>query len=101
MKRDRHWIIVLASLLVCGAALADGDHRNKAKRLHQAGDIVAVEQILSYVRQHHPGRVIEVDLEEKGGRYLYEIEVVDSTGEVKEHYFDAKTGKPVKSEIKD
>ena len=98
MKRS--WLIGLGVMVLCSSAMADDDHI-RAKRLHQSGDIVAVEQILNQVRQHYSGRVLEVDLEENNGLYLYEIEAVDSSGDVRKLYFDAKTGKPVKGKWKE
>ena len=86
----------LVLLVTCSGAIADDDHI-KAKRLLELGDIVSMEQILNKVRQSHQGRVLEIDLEEKDGRYLYEIELVDSEGEVRKFYFDAKSGEEVKT----
>lgn len=87
-------------IAICSSAIADDDHL-KAKRLHKSGDIVSVEQILNKVRQSYQGRVLEVDLEEKEGRYLYEIELVDTIGEVRKFYFDAKTGAQLEGKLKE
>jgi len=91
---NRDWLVGLALMVICNSAMADDDHL-KAKRLLKSGDIVSIEQILTKVRQSYQGRVLEVDLEEKDGRYLYEIELVDSKGEVSKFYFDAKTGEEI------
>ena len=87
----RVWLIGLGLMVLCGGVSSDDDHL-KAKRLHKSGDIMAVEQILNKVQQHHHGRVLEVELEREDGRYVYEIELVDNKGEVLKLFFDAKTG---------
>jgi uncharacterized membrane protein YkoI len=97
---NRNWIIGSILMAICSSAVADDDH-HKAKRLQKSGEIVSVEQILNKVQQSHQGRVLEVDLEEKGGRYLYEIELVDTGGEVRKFYFDAKTGEQLEDKVKD
>jgi uncharacterized membrane protein YkoI len=67
----------------------------------QAGDILTLEQILELARQQHPGRVLETELERKGERYIYEVELLDDSGEVWEMKFDASTGKLLKEEQED
>ncbi len=84
--------IVLTSKLV----LADSDHE-LARELKQAGDILALEQILEKAQQLHPGHVLEVELEKEQQRYIYEIETVDTKGNVWEMQYDAKTGELLKS----
>ncbi len=90
-------LILLFMLAVTpGLMLADNDH-NLARELKQAGDILPLEQILEKVEQLHPGHVLEVELEKKNRRYIYEIETVDKKGSVWEMLFDAKTGELLKS----
>lgn len=67
----------------------------------QAGDILTLEQILELARLQHPGRVLETELERKGERYIYEVELLDDSGEVWEMKFDASTGKLLKEEQED
>lgn len=69
------------------------DHE-MARRLVQSGEILPLERILDNDRVR--GRdLLEVELENKHGVYLYEIELVDANGHVLELIFDAKTGKMV------
>ena len=65
------------------------------------GDILSLEQILEQARQHRSGRVLETELERKGERYIYEIELLDDSGEVWEMKFDATSGELVKEEQED
>jgi len=89
-------LCALPTVLTPGLAQADSDHE-LARELKQAGNILALEQILDKVQQLHPGHVLEVELEKKQQRYIYEIETVDTKGNVWEMQFDAKTGELLKS----
>jgi len=79
------------------ALRADEDHE-RARQLKEAGEVLGLEEILNRTRTQHPGRVIETELEYKGGRYVYEVELVDPQGIVRELRFDAKTGELVGTE---
>ena len=69
--------------------------------LAQQGDILPLEQILQTAREHHTGRVLETELEREGDRYVYEIELLDESGQVWELEFDAATGELLKREQED
>ncbi len=95
------WLLLLllcapASGLIPQLALADSDHE-LARELKQSGDILPLEQILDKVQQLHPGHVLEVELEKEQQHYIYEIETVDTKGNVWEMQFNAKTGELLKS----
>jgi uncharacterized membrane protein YkoI len=70
---------------------------NEAVRtITQRGDILSLDRILQQVRGQNPGRVLESELERKDGRYIYEVELVDDQGRVREMKFDASTGEVLK-----
>ncbi len=73
-------------------AMANDDYI-EAKRLLDSGDILSLEVILKNVRQILPGKILEVELEKEGEHIVYEIEILDRNGVIKEIYIDAKTGK--------
>lgn len=81
-------------------SIIDDDHE-QVRALQQQGDILALEKILENARQHHDGRVLETELEQKRGRYIYEVELLDSNGQVWELKFDAKSGALLKEEKED
>jgi uncharacterized membrane protein YkoI len=66
------------------------------RAIKQRGDILSLDRILQEARGQHPGRVLESELEEKDGRYVYEVELVDDQGRVREMKFDASTGEVLK-----
>ena len=73
-------------------AMADDDYI-EAKHLLDSGEILSLEVILKNVRQILPGKVLEVELEKEDEQIVYEIEILDGNGVIKEIYIDAKTGK--------
>lgn len=83
--------LLFLSLLPVVAA-ADIDDHDTAKRLREAGEIVSLEKLLVDVRNRHSGRVLEVELENKRGQLVYEIEMVDDDGKVHEFFYDARNG---------
>ncbi len=88
-------LVVLILMLFEGAGLADGDH-DRAKRLKEAGEILPLEQVIEKAKKDHPGQLLEAELEEKKGRLIYELELLDEEGIVWELKYDAKSGELLK-----
>jgi len=78
----------------------DDDH-DKAKRLVETGEILSLQDILIKVREIHPGKILEVELENKDQRKIYEIELLRQDGTVLELKFDAKSGKHLSTKKED
>lgn len=93
-------LLAAALLAVTFTAGAEDDH-DRARRLRDAGDILPLETLIERVRAERPGRILEIELEEKKGRILYEVELVDEGGVVWELYFDARSGELLKSKQDD
>ncbi len=85
-------LALFMALSPADTSFADDDH-NIVKKLKESGDILPLEIIIKKATAKHPGRVIEAELEEKPGGYIYEIEILDKSGVVWELIYDAKTGK--------
>ncbi len=84
------WLAGLLCLACVATARAD-DHE-RIRELVEAGRILPLERILEQARRRLPGRVLETELETRQGRYVYEIEILDRDGHVRELLFDARTG---------
>jgi uncharacterized protein YpmB len=69
--------------------------------LKQSGKIMPLEDLIKQVRRDYPGRIIEIELDEEDGRYIYELELVDENGVVWDLDVDAKTGQVLKYEQDD
>ncbi len=90
----------LSGLFVLTPGLSDEDHQ-QARRLKELGEILPLEKIIKAAKARQPGRVIEVELEKKDGRHIYEVELLNMQGEIWELYFDAATGELIKHERED
>lgn len=87
-------------LVSTSTGLSDDDH-DRAKKLKEAGDILPLERIIEKAEAEHPGHILEAGLEEKKGRLIYELEILDHNGIVWELKFDARTGELLKQEQDD
>jgi uncharacterized membrane protein YkoI len=88
--------IALATSVAVTPAFAD---KHGAATMPQ--DIIPMEDILAKAKQDKAGRVVEIDLDRKRGRYIYEIEIVDDQGVEWELDYDARTGELLRTERDD
>jgi uncharacterized membrane protein YkoI len=98
LTKTRRLLILLAFSASAGVTLGDYE---EAYRLREAGEILPLAEILESQARQRPGRVLEVELEHKGGRLVYEIQVLDEAGSVQELYYDAVSGALVGEESED
>ncbi len=89
-----------AILILFSLTLSAEDH-NRALDLVKSGEIMPLTTILEKLQKVEQGQIIEVELEEKKKRVIYEIELVNKQGIVKEYIFDAKSGELIKEKIED
>lgn len=81
-------------------AFAIDDH-DEAKHLLDTGNILPLKTILQKARKIQTGRIIEVELETKHDKKIYEIELLTSDGKVLELKFNAQTGEHLSTENED
>lgn len=97
-------ILFTAATLALGAnlAMARDLSADEAAKLREAGTIQSVEQLEQAAMAKHPGAQIkESELEEKDGRYVYEVELRDDKGVKWEMKLDAATGEVLKDKQDD
>ena len=89
-------MVLLFSVFTGSNVWADEDHE-RARELVKSGEIMPLEQLLQKVVSGDSGklRLLEAELERKQGRLVYELELVDEQGVVRELLFDAKTGEVI------
>jgi uncharacterized membrane protein YkoI len=80
--------VAIPSLLLL-PALADDD-AERAREGVEAGEFVALEDIIRSARLRFPGRVVEVELDDDDDEY--EIEILMDDGTKVELEYDARTG---------
>lgn len=98
--------LVCVPLLAPGpTTLAGGDrHDKKARKARereevrqalQRGEILPLARILAIAGTHADGDVIEIELERKHARYIYEVKVLTRDGDVRKLKLDARDGRLV------
>ena len=87
--------LLLAVLPLAHARADEADDQERARSAREAGRALPLASILDRVRQSTPGVVLGVELEEEGGRVLYEVKVLRPDGRVRLLAYDAATGKRV------
>lgn len=86
---------VLALLLSSPPALADND-QDRARAAVQAGKVLPLKTVLERLERDHPGQLLEVELEEDDGRWLYEIKLIEPGGRLVKLKLDAASGDVVR-----
>lgn len=87
--------LLLAVMPLAHARADEDDDQERARSAREAGRALPLASILDRVRQSTPGVVLGVELEEEGGRVLYEVKVLRPDGRVRLLAYDAATGRPV------
>lgn len=91
MKRLALALSVLIALPATGQQPAGPDFEI-ARDAVERGEILPLARVLEMLEQHHPGEVIEVELEYSRGALVYEIELVTPDGRLIEVDIDAASG---------
>jgi uncharacterized membrane protein YkoI len=80
------------ALLTATAALGDALSAERVRELVEHGEILPLEQILKRNEAGLGGRIIEIEIEQKRGVYIYEIKVLRPDGRSRKIKIDARTG---------
>jgi len=102
----RRWMALFVAIAILLALVfftrADsGESPASASRLSAKGDILSLEKISQKAKSYKPGEILEVELEKKHGRYIYEVDILDAASQVWELKLDAKSGQLLKMEQDD
>ena len=97
-------LIMLCAAASMGVALvgvAVGDDRGSVdvESARKSGEILPQDEIIQRAKAERPGKITEIELEHKRGRYIYQVDVVGESGTKSELKFDAKTGDLISSEV--
>lgn len=84
-------LVFLSVILLSPMLMADNDN-DRAKILLERGQIVSLEMLLVNIRQHGDWQILELELDERDDRLVYEVELLDQQGKVHKLNYDAKTG---------
>lgn len=85
-----------------GVTVARDLDQDEALLLRQEGVILPLDQLLFKALQRYPGaRLLEAELEEDDGYFIYEVELLTAEGTVRELEVDARDGRILKDEEDD
>lgn len=89
---------VLAALCLGALALSaawardERDDHERARAAVQAGEMLPLPTLLEKLRRTHPGQVLELELERDDGRWIYEVKLLQASGQLLKLELDAGTG---------
>lgn len=94
--------LLLVSALAFNAEVL-GDHldHDSVKRLRDEGRILPMSEVMQRAARIQPGQLLEAELEQEDGRYVYEIRILDPAGRVHELELDAASGVLIESSYDD
>jgi uncharacterized membrane protein YkoI len=78
----------------------DRHQRNALRGAVERGEAKSLSEILRIVQAGHPGEIVDIEVEFKETRWIYEVRVAGSDGRLIEVYVDAATGSIIKTEEK-
>lgn len=86
--------ICLGLPLLCAApAWASDDDHELARQALVRGDVLPLAQLLQKLERQRPGgHILEVELEQKGGQWVYEIKQLEAGGQLVKIKVNAKSG---------
>lgn len=87
---------VPSTALAGGHGDTDRDH-DRARAALEAGEVLPLQKVLERLQRSHPGEVLEVELEREGGRWVYELKLLQSGGRLLRLEVDAKTAEVLRS----
>ena len=77
--------------LTLAPAHADSD-QDRARAAVQAGQVLPLKTLLERLERDVPGQVLEVELEQEGERWTYEVRLLQAGGRLVKLNVDAATG---------
>ncbi len=108
VSRGRQRLPALPALLLCtlaavlpspAAQASDRHDHERARAAVQAGEVLPLTVLLERLQRTHPGQVLELELERHGDapatgvRWIYEIKLLQASGQLLKLDVDAATGR--------
>ncbi|MDP3829276.1 MAG: PepSY domain-containing protein [Polaromonas sp.] len=97
------WVLALlvGSLGLQPAWSGSKDDHNRARQAVQAGQVLPLRSVLERLEREHPGQVMEVELEQEEGRWVYEVKLLQPQGQLVKLKLDARTAALLSAKSKD
>ena len=100
----QRWLLLwfwAGGLLLAPAMASPLEHdHDRAERAVQAGQVLSLQSMLQKLQLQYPGQVLEVELEDDDGRWVYEVKLLQAGGQLLKIKLDAQTAEVLQSKIK-
>lgn len=83
---------LMLALLAAAPSLGKERDHESVRRAVESGEVRPLAEILAAVEGKLPGEIVGVEVEQKGGRWVYEFRVVDDKGRLFDVYVDGHSG---------
>lgn len=94
--------VALIFLAFCSVAISRDLGQDEALRLREQGVILPLEHVLRKAIERYPdSKLLEVELEEDDDIHVYEVELLTSSGVVRELKLNAADGQLLEDEVDD
>ena len=105
-RRHAHLKRALAFLVLWGLAQSpawpnDSRDHERARAAVEAGQVLPLPTLLERLRRTHPGQVLELELEQEDGRWIYEVKLLQASGQLLKLDVDAATAQVLRVRRKD
>lgn len=93
----------MAAIVLFSTGVANADSRlrqNEVRQLRESGKILPMEEILNRVRNIQPGQVVEIELDQEKGAYVYEVKLIDDKDTIHKLEIDAGSGEVLRRKEK-
>lgn len=77
---------------------AESERREAVRSAVEQGHIKPLSELLKEIQKQLPGKVLGIEAEQKGRRWIYEFRVIDTSGRLYEVSVDAATAEILKIE---
>ncbi len=92
MSMLRHVVMLLLVAMVLAGGAAAGNH-DTARDAVRAGRSLPLGAIVGQVQRRYPGRLLDADLQDRGGRLVYRLRWMTPEGNVLKLVVDARSAK--------
>lgn len=93
-------IAMTPSLAAAQEEDSKADHE-LARQALQRKEILPLDEVLRAIRDRVPGEIVEIELEREQERWIYEVEIIDETGRMRDVLVDAKNAEILGTEDDD
>ena len=90
MSMLRHIVMLLVVAMVLAGGAAAGNH-DAARDAVRAGRSLPLGTIVGQVERRYPGRLLDADLQDRGGRLVYRLRWMTPEGNVLNMIVDAQS----------